>query len=156
MIEHNVTLFALFQFKSQVFQDNKEVCCFALDQADIFNRYGVDYFLSGTALAIHPDYRKHGIATEMLKSRINILKCLGLEVTSTGFSSIGAQKAAKRSGFVEDYAIRLSDEKVNDCGNLMRLIFCSYEELSSLQENWDFRNSDGSDKYSQMSLRLQH
>lgn len=77
-----------------------------LDRADIFNRYSVDYFLSGTGLAVHPDYRNHGIATEMLKARSNILKCLGLDLTSTGFASIGAQKAAKYSGFSEDYAIR--------------------------------------------------
>lgn len=77
-----------------------------LDRADICNRYDVDNFLSGTALAIHPDYRKHGIATEMLKARSNLMKCLGLSVTSTGFASIGAQKAAKNAGFQEDYAIR--------------------------------------------------
>lgn len=96
------------QFKSKVFRDNDEVCEYVLDNSDIFNRYSVDYFLSGTGLAIHPDYKKHGIATEMLKARKNILRYLGLEVTSTGFSSIGAQKAAKRSGFEEDYAIRFN------------------------------------------------
>lgn len=79
---------------------------FIENNADIFNRYDVDYFLNGTGLAIHPEYRKHGIATEMIKSRRKILKNFHLEISSTGFSSIGAQKAATRSGFTEDYAIR--------------------------------------------------
>lgn len=35
-----------------------------------------------------------------------MLKFLGLKVTSTGFSSIGAQKAAERAGCSVDFALR--------------------------------------------------
>lgn len=42
----------------------------------------------------------------MIKARIPMLKFLGLRVTSTGFSSIGAQKAAQKAGCLIDYAMR--------------------------------------------------
>lgn len=40
-------------------------------------------------------YRGRGIATEMLKARRPFLEALGLKVTSTAFTGIGTQKAAK-------------------------------------------------------------
>lgn len=55
-----------------------------------------------------PEYRGRGIATEILKARVPMLKALGLKVTSTAFTGIGSQKAAKKAGykevFVLDYA----------------------------------------------------
>jgi hypothetical protein len=42
----------------------------------------------------------------MIKSRHSILKFLGLKVTSTGFSSVGAQKAAEKAGCVVDFGMR--------------------------------------------------
>jgi hypothetical protein len=30
------------------------------DEADLFNRHNVDYYLSGTGLAIHPQYTGRG------------------------------------------------------------------------------------------------
>lgn len=73
---------------------------------DVFKHHDVDYYISGTALAIHPDYKNHGIATEMLKSRLNIMEIFHLKLSSTRFSSIGSQKAAIRCGYQEDYTIR--------------------------------------------------
>lgn len=47
-----------------------------------------------------------GIATEMIKARISMLQSLGLQLTSTGYASIGAQKAAEKVGSVVDFGIR--------------------------------------------------
>lgn len=47
-----------------------------------------------------------GIATEIIKARIPMMKYLNLKVTSTGFSSVGAQIAAKRAGCKIDFDIR--------------------------------------------------
>jgi hypothetical protein len=44
----------------------------------------------------------------MIKARTSMLRFLGLKVTSTGFSSIGAQKAAVKAGCVVDYGMRLT------------------------------------------------
>lgn len=55
---------------------------------------------------VNRNFRGLGIATEMLKARIPLLKAIGLSVTSTVFSVIGSQKAAKNAGFIEDFVIR--------------------------------------------------
>jgi RimJ/RimL family protein N-acetyltransferase len=94
------------QYKSKVTRDIHEKIKCVRESCDVFKKYNIDYFLSGTGLAIHPDYRKHGIATEMLKSRLNIMDFFHLKLTSTRFSSIGSQKAATRCGFKEDHTIR--------------------------------------------------
>jgi RimJ/RimL family protein N-acetyltransferase len=94
------------QYKSKVTRDIHEKIKFVRESCDIFQLHNVEYFLSGTGLAIHPDYRKHGIATEMLKSRQNIMDFFHLKLSSTRFSSIGSQKAALRCGFKEDHTIR--------------------------------------------------
>jgi hypothetical protein len=42
----------------------------------------------------------------MIKARISMLQALELQLTSTGYASIGAQKAAEKAGCVVDFAIR--------------------------------------------------
>jgi RimJ/RimL family protein N-acetyltransferase len=87
-------------------RDLQESIKFVRGSCDIFKLHDVDYYISGTGLAVHPDYRNHGIATEMLKSRLNIMDFFHLKLSSTRFSSIGSQKAAIRCGFKEDHTIR--------------------------------------------------
>jgi hypothetical protein len=47
-----------------------------------------------------------GIATEMLKARVPLLKALGLNVTSNGFTGIASQVAAKNADFEDVYVIK--------------------------------------------------
>ena len=42
----------------------------------------------------------------MIKARISMLHTYDLKLTSTGFASIGAQKAAEKAGHICDYEIR--------------------------------------------------
>lgn len=110
--------------RSKTGADIFEAVDYILDKADIFNRYDVDCYLSGTGLAVDPQYCGKGdnetvvyenkpklflsgIATEMIKARSRMLEYLGLKVSSTGFSSIGAQKAASKAGYSTDYEITL-------------------------------------------------
>jgi hypothetical protein len=46
----------------------------------------------------------------MIKARIAMLQFFNLKLTSTGFSSVGAQKAALKAGCFTDYEIRLDFE----------------------------------------------
>lgn len=73
-----------------------------------------------------------GIATEIIKARVSVLKHLVLKVSSTGFSSIGAQKAAAKAGWTVDYSI-------------------SYKEMAELNADWDFCGSN-TESYIQMSV----
>lgn len=71
----------------------------ANEQSDHFNRFNVDRYLTSWAFAIKYEYRGKGIGTEILKARIDMLEPLGLELTSTGFTSIGSVKAAEKAGY---------------------------------------------------------
>lgn len=51
------------------------------------------------ALSVHSDYRRRGIATELLKARDHFLRVLNLTVTGDLFTVIGSQKAAALAGY---------------------------------------------------------
>ena len=78
---------------------------YAVKQFNIFEKFNVTDYLSAYGLCVHPEYTGRGIATELLKARIPLLKALGLKVTSTQFSSIGVQKAALKAGYQEDFIV---------------------------------------------------
>lgn len=48
----------------------------------------------------------------MIKARTSMLHFFDLKLTSTGFSSIAAQKAAQKAGHLCDFAIRLAIFKI--------------------------------------------
>lgn len=74
-------------------------------QLDVFNFYKVDAYLAAIGLSVHPSYRCRGIAVEMLKAREEVLRHLGLKLTSTQFTGLGAQKAARKAGFEENATV---------------------------------------------------
>lgn len=65
--------------------------------------------MTAYGLCINPEYRGRGIATEMLKARVPILKALGLTVTSTAFTGIASQIAAKKAGYEDVCVISYAD-----------------------------------------------
>lgn len=67
--------------------------------------YGVHRVIFAAGLCVVEKYRCRGIATKMLKARAPLLNCLGIKLTSTIFSTIAAQKAAKAAGYEENYSI---------------------------------------------------
>lgn len=95
---------------------------YAGKQADVFNRYNVDYYLSAIGLTVSRDYRGCGLATELLKARVPLMKYVGLKVTSTSFTGVGSQTAAKRAGFEELYVK-------------------TYDELKEISPRFDFKNN---------------
>jgi GNAT superfamily N-acetyltransferase len=75
-------------------------------QFDVFSEFKVNRYLGSYGLVINPAYRGRGIATEMLKARVPLLKALGLNVTSNTFSGIGSQIAAKKADYEDVYVIK--------------------------------------------------
>lgn len=67
--------------------------------------YNVDRVLSAAGLCVDSKFRGRGIATEILKARVPLMRSIGLEVTTSIFSTIGAQKAAAAAGYDENYSI---------------------------------------------------
>ncbi|XP_070492904.1 uncharacterized protein [Chironomus tepperi] len=120
-----------FKPQSKTCIDIMEAVEYIENEADLFNRHMVDYYLSGTGLAIHPQYRGRGFATEIIKARTSILQFYDLKLTSTGFSSVAAQKAAEKAGHFIDYTI-------------------SYEKLATMSQKWNFLGTN-TKNYIQMS-----
>lgn len=82
---------------------------YTVKQFDVYKAYNVDQYLTAYGLCVNPEYRGRGVATEMLKARAPILKALGLKVTSTAFTGIGSQTAAKKAGYDEVFVIPFAD-----------------------------------------------
>lgn len=76
---------------------------------NVFEKYGVEHYLTDYGLVTSKNYRKRGIATEFLKARIPILRALKLSVTSTLFTVIGSQMAALKGNYYEVFSIKYSD-----------------------------------------------
>lgn len=60
-------------------------------------------------LCVDAKFRGKGIATEILKARVPLMQTIGLTVTTSIFSTIGAQKAAKAAEYDENYSINYED-----------------------------------------------
>ena len=73
------------------------------------NFYGVDKAIFATGLCVIEKYRGKGIATKILQARVPLMKNIGIEATSTIFTTIGAQKAAKAAGYDETFMISFDD-----------------------------------------------
>lgn len=93
-------------------------------KADAMKTFKVDRLMCSAGLCVDMKHRGRGIATQILKSRASLLKTLGVELTTSIFSTIGAQKAAKKTGFEE--------------------IFCrKFEELQKDLPDMDFSHAFG-------------
>lgn len=95
-------------FKLDVRKENtwKAVHEFALVNFNLFDRYKfANSILIAYGLSVSKDYRRRGIATEILRARIPLCKALEIPVTSTVFTAIGSQKPAEKIGFKVDFEI---------------------------------------------------
>jgi GNAT superfamily N-acetyltransferase len=123
------------KFPSQEFRDIVEILGYSAQQFNVFEAYKVDHYLSGRGLCVNPSYRGRGIATEVLKARIPMMKALGLKVTSTHYNAIGSQMTAKKAGYKETFSI-------------------PYQELEQKFPN--FKNATKSSKYlKRMNLEIE-
>ena len=65
---------------------------------NIFETYGVTEFLTAFGLYVHPDFRGQGLGTEILRTRKNLGKALGLKVTESFFTTNQGQRSAQKAG----------------------------------------------------------
>lgn len=71
--------------------------------------YKVDRVMFAAGLCVDQKFRGRGIATEILKARLPLMRVIDIEVTSSIFSTVGAQKAAKAAGYDENFSINYED-----------------------------------------------
>jgi GNAT superfamily N-acetyltransferase len=109
----------------------------ALSKFDVFKKYKtIDKVLIAYGLSVSKNFRRRGIATEILRARIPLCKALNIPLSSTVFTAIGSQIPAEKIGFKVDYEI-------------------SYEELASLNDEFKFNNL-GTDSLKVMSLVIEN
>lgn len=111
-----------------------EIVDFADAEFNPFKVFRVEQMLTSYALCVYPPFRGHGIATEMLKARTEMLKALNLTVTSTFFTTLGSQIAAKKANFEESWMM-------------------TYEDLQRKFPNFDFAHAN-TKFYKKMSLTI--
>ncbi|EDS42761.1 conserved hypothetical protein [Culex quinquefasciatus] len=56
------------------------------DNFDLFGHYGVDKYLAAFGLSVNRRYRGRGIATDILKARVQLCKAFGIKLTTTTHS----------------------------------------------------------------------
>nr|XP_029732804.1 uncharacterized protein LOC115268779 [Aedes albopictus] len=97
------------KFKSEIFQTIFDTIGYISQQANVYERYGVDRYLNAMGLSVDPVYRGRGIATELLRARIPLCKAMGIKLTSTCFTGPGSQGAARKVGFEENFSITYAE-----------------------------------------------
>ncbi|CAG9785012.1 unnamed protein product [Diatraea saccharalis] len=70
----------------------------AMKVTAIYDKYKANKYLMGAGLSVKPDYRRLGIAVELLKARVELSKTLGFMVTGGIFTSAPSQRVAEKAG----------------------------------------------------------
>lgn len=112
----------------------EEISNFINNSFNVYEHYGVDRVMFAAGLCVDKKYRGRGIATEILKTRSFVLNAIDVKVTSSIFSTVGAQKAAYAAGYDENFSI-------------------GYEELDTIFPNANFSHAYGT-KCKVMSLKV--
>jgi GNAT superfamily N-acetyltransferase len=73
---------------------------------DPFKHYSVDTLMFALGLLVLPAYRQRGIAFELMKAREPLGRAVGVQLSSNVFTSYGAQRAAEKAGYDENFSIR--------------------------------------------------
>jgi hypothetical protein len=73
------------------------------------NFYNVEKVMYAAGLCVDGRLRGRGIATEILKTRAKLMQTIGLKVTTSIFSTVGAQRAAEAAGYDENFSITYED-----------------------------------------------
>ncbi|XP_017890655.1 uncharacterized protein LOC108631325 [Ceratina calcarata] len=85
--------------KSKKAKDIMEAVLDLSKKANVFEKYGVDYYMNAFGLSVEPKYRGASLGAHLLNARTNIGREYKIPVTCTAFTSPISQKLAERCGF---------------------------------------------------------
>lgn len=87
---------------------------FMEQKADIFSRYSdIQRYVDGATLSVDPNYRSHGIATQMFQRLIELCKEKELPVLKVFCSSLYTAKLCERLGMTKVYETPFADVKLD-------------------------------------------
>jgi len=70
-------------------------------KGNIFDRYGVDHYAELLIASVDPEFRERGLATEMYRRTLTLLRSRGYPVAESCFTSPITRKVAAKFGFEE-------------------------------------------------------
>ncbi|XP_069669115.1 uncharacterized protein [Periplaneta americana] len=76
----------------------RDLLGYAANYVNIFEHYDVKEYLGAFGLFVHPDFRRQGLAAELLRARENLCKSVGLQATMTFFTSLGGHNSGHKAG----------------------------------------------------------
>ncbi|XP_055617018.1 uncharacterized protein LOC129762608 [Toxorhynchites rutilus septentrionalis] len=97
------------KFKSAAVQTFVDCTLYLTEKGNLFERHHIDHFLSAWGLSVHPNFRRRGLATEILSARDPICRAFGLSLSATVFSHPGSQIPAAKVGFQEEVVEKFAD-----------------------------------------------
>jgi len=105
------TSFAHLKFKSQTIKNLFQLINLSNEQADVFNRYGLDHYAFYLAASTSSDYRNQGLASEMYRRSELLLRHHKFPLVTSIFSSPWTRKIATNRKFVEISRVYMKDMK---------------------------------------------
>lgn len=88
----------------------------ASKKAQVYEKYGVDRYISAFGLSVHPSYRGSALGGHLLRARVDIGREYKIPLTSTAFTSPISQKLAERCGYETLLELKYED-LVDEKGN---------------------------------------
>ncbi|XP_063243239.1 uncharacterized protein LOC134542702 [Bacillus rossius redtenbacheri] len=82
-------------------------------RVDPFQTYGVEEYVSAMGLAVCKEYRGQGLGLELLSTRLELCRALGVRLTVTTFTAIESQRLAAKLGFRTIAEVAYEDYKVD-------------------------------------------
>nr|CAD7407023.1 unnamed protein product [Timema cristinae] len=80
---------------------------------DVFKKYNVKEYMTALGLSVSREFRGQGLGLELLKTRLDIGRAVGLKLTVTLFTGVASQVQAERAGFELLAEVNYEDYKVD-------------------------------------------
>nr|CAD7461019.1 unnamed protein product [Timema tahoe] len=80
---------------------------------DVFKKYNVNEYMTALGLSVGREFRGQGLGLELLKTRSDICRAVGLKLTVTLFTGVASQVQAERAGFELLAEVNYEDYKVD-------------------------------------------
>lgn len=75
------------------------IYCDVDKKMDVFTRYDVDYCLKSYGVTVSRNFRYRGIATQLLKARLPMMREFKIPITYSLFTATSSQRAATKAGY---------------------------------------------------------
>ncbi|OXA46509.1 uncharacterized protein LOC110856235 [Folsomia candida] len=81
------------------------------DSVNIFEKYGVEKYAAIFILSVHQDFRGCGLATEMFRRAVQVLKLMSYSIIECTFSNPFSRRIGEKFGFIEVSRTKYVDAK---------------------------------------------